>query len=275
MTTVYRIRDWINHFEVWQSKRIVGPLSWVGVPTKHDGKSFRRIIRLPNGPALFGCWCLIVQIAAKCPCRGVLADSDGPLSAEDIEDKTGCPASLLSEAIEVLCSDRIAWLEIVDLSEVNLTPVEINLQAVDDDLGGDRGLLSTRPNRTVQNRTNTGAGLGAGNLMNSKNGTTGHIHLYALDKIRPAHLCDDSVLEALRDALANQAPDFFKSTDSCLLAILAAAERAIEVGKKPVALFVSLVRERQWGILSEAQHARAAQRLKVYRSAQAQKSKSQ
>lgn len=250
MTTAYRVRNWNENFEVWQSRRVEGALSWVGMPTKHDGKSFRRLMRKTNGPALFGCWCLIVQIAAKCPARGTLADSDGPLTSDDMEAKTGCEAELFTEAMEVLSSKEINWVESFEFSISNLPPVD-----------SAQPTLPTEPNPT--NPTDIfPAAEGGGNLIESKSGTT---KLRALDAIKAVHLASDKAMEMLRDKLAQECPSKFKKNDSCLLAIIASSERAIEIGKKPIALFVSLIREQQWGILTEQQHARAAQRLKDYR----------
>lgn len=107
--TLYKIRDWNDHFEVAQSRRD-GSNRWVAMPTKHDGKSYRRLMRRQNGPAIYGAWCLIVQVAAKCPTRGILADSDGPLNAQDLEDKTDCPAEVFEQAFKVLMDPKIGWI---------------------------------------------------------------------------------------------------------------------------------------------------------------------
>ena len=107
----YRIRGWdTSGFEVAQNSRTRGPLKWVALPTKHDGKGFRRLMRHEEGVAYFGCWCLLVQVAAKCPTRGVLADEDGPLSAADMHLKTDVPADVMSRAIEALI--QVGWLEL-------------------------------------------------------------------------------------------------------------------------------------------------------------------
>lgn len=107
------IRDWDKHFEISQGKR-ASVLSWVAIPNRHDGKGYRRLMRRENGPALYAAWILIVQVASKCPKRGVLKDADGPLTAEDLEMKTDCPAKLFAEAIQVLSSQEVAWLLRVD-----------------------------------------------------------------------------------------------------------------------------------------------------------------
>ncbi len=110
MTTLYTIRDWNKHFETAQS-RVVKRLAWVSIPNKHDGKSYRRLMRREGGPAMYGAWILIVQVASTCPKRGVLADSDGPLTAEDIAVKTDAPTELIEVALKVLCSPEIRWME--------------------------------------------------------------------------------------------------------------------------------------------------------------------
>jgi len=66
---------------------------------------------MSDGAALYGAWMLILQVASKCPTRGVIADEDGPLTAEDLSLKTGCPEPLMSEALRVLSSPDIHWLE--------------------------------------------------------------------------------------------------------------------------------------------------------------------
>ncbi len=109
MSVVYSIRDWEKHFECSQSKR-ADKLSWVATPNKHDGKSFRRLIQMKNGTALYGAWILIVQVASKCPVRGILADSDGPLNAEDIADKTLTDPKLIQATLDACCSKAIGWI---------------------------------------------------------------------------------------------------------------------------------------------------------------------
>lgn len=113
----YRIVDWNNNFEKAQTRKNEGPLKWVGIPTKHDGKGFRRIMSREDGPQIFAAWVLIVQVAAKCPQRGLLIDSDGPLTAEDLAFKTGCPETLLATALSVLCSEKIGWIVVEAESE--------------------------------------------------------------------------------------------------------------------------------------------------------------
>lgn len=112
--TLYSIRNWSEVFENSQSRQYQR-LNWTPLPNKHDGKSYRRLISMADGPALYGAWVLLVQVASKCPQRGVLADQDGPLDAEDLSHKTGAPAELFVRAFEALTHSKIAWLEVVPL----------------------------------------------------------------------------------------------------------------------------------------------------------------
>lgn len=109
MASLYRIKNWARHYEKAQTRK-VGNAQWVPLPVKHDGKGFRRLMAMENGPAIYGAWVLIVQVAAKCVERGTLADEDGPLTSEDLTLKTGCDKGLFDEALQVLCSEKIGWM---------------------------------------------------------------------------------------------------------------------------------------------------------------------
>lgn len=112
MPSVFSIRDWNDHFECSQSRKVTGPLTWVAMPTKHDGKVFRKIMTRTDGLIVFAAWCLIVEVAAKCPIRGRLADADGPLTAADLNLKTGCPTEAFETALNVLSSNDFGWLQV-------------------------------------------------------------------------------------------------------------------------------------------------------------------
>ena len=102
----YRIKDWDTLFETSETRKLVR-LNWVPIPNKHDGKGYRRLIR--SGALNYAAWVLLLQVASKCPQRGVLADQDGPLTPDDLFIKTDCPASCFTAAIPKLL--EIGWLE--------------------------------------------------------------------------------------------------------------------------------------------------------------------
>ena len=96
-------------FEIAQSRRRAGRLSWVAMPTRHDSRGYRKLIRSDGGVKHFACWVVLVQVSARCSMRGVLADDRGlALTFDDFEAMTDIPASDFADAIPVLCD--IGWL---------------------------------------------------------------------------------------------------------------------------------------------------------------------
>ncbi len=113
----YKIRHWGKVYEVSDAKRTGNgkPLSWVALPTKHDGRGYRRLMRRDDGVEIFGAFVLMVEVAAKLPVRGILSDDDGPLTLDDLADKTGARIESFGKAIQVLTSKEVGinWIEIV------------------------------------------------------------------------------------------------------------------------------------------------------------------
>lgn len=121
MAVVYSIRNWKERFEVAQAKAVKS-WSWVAIPNKHDGLGFRRIMALPDGMVVYAAWCLMVQMASKCPKRGVLADENGPLDASDLALKTGGPQAAFERALSALSDKRIGWILIDDYEHKDSAP---------------------------------------------------------------------------------------------------------------------------------------------------------
>ncbi len=157
---LYKVRNWDTLFENAQSRKCAR-LSWVPVPNKHDGKSFRRIISTENGPALYGAWMLILQVASKCPQRGVLGDEDGPLDADDLSHKTGCPADLFAVALTMLSEPRIGWLEVEPVG-VEWEPAPSPLPEQSTDAGQNR--MESERKRTEPTRRKKGAAVAAASV---------------------------------------------------------------------------------------------------------------
>lgn len=108
MVPTYRIKDWDLHFEKSDTRKCKNALLWVAVPTRWEGKGFRSLMRFKDGLIAYGCWHLLVQMAAKCPVRGVLEDEDGPITMEAMELMTGVPKSFYDLSIPILID--IGWL---------------------------------------------------------------------------------------------------------------------------------------------------------------------
>ena len=103
------IANWEEGFEIAQSRRRGGRLSWVAMPTRHDSRGYRKLVRRKDGGKFLACWVVMVQVAARCHVRGLLADDRGiGYTSEDLESLTDLPQEDFDAAIPVLCS--IGWL---------------------------------------------------------------------------------------------------------------------------------------------------------------------
>ena len=114
----YKVRNGSKYYETAETRKLKR-LDWIALPTKLDGKGYRRITMLGDkGPLVFAAWIAILEVAANCPERWVLADEDGPLDADDLSAKTGWPAACFELAFEHLVHPKIGWLEVVDTEQV-------------------------------------------------------------------------------------------------------------------------------------------------------------
>lgn len=111
----YRIKDWSEHFEDHNTRKLKD-LRFVLLPNKHDGLGYRRIAALPDGPAVFAAWTLILQVASKGTMaeRGSLVRGGETLDADDLAVMTGFDASIFRRAFEVLVHPKIGWLELAE-----------------------------------------------------------------------------------------------------------------------------------------------------------------
>jgi hypothetical protein len=107
---MYQVKDYAMHFEKADMRKCTNP-RWVALPNKMDGKGYRRVAAHERAVELFCAWVLIVEIASKMPVRGLLADEDGPLDADDLAVMTGFPEAIFALAFVVLCDPKIGWLE--------------------------------------------------------------------------------------------------------------------------------------------------------------------
>ncbi len=243
----YRIRDWDRHFENSQSRKYQS-ISWVAIPNKHDGKSFRRLMRRPDGCALYGCWVLIVQVASKCPVRGVLADVDGPLDAEDISLKCDAPTALVAEALAVLSAPEIGWLTTDPLpacsEQTGSTLVAGSESAT---LNYPEENRTERPSPTPPTPKSKRSGPTSGAGKSSGAGSQG---------IDPQDLKDpDKIQEWLQSngpSLHLDPEDFDTQVN-----VLAAAIHARNDGDKPGGVFVANVRNARWKSASDDEIAEA------------------
>lgn len=107
----YRIRNWAEQFETRGTARQTRPRTRIAISTSLDGLRLRRLLADPQGATAYGVWVLLLQIAAKTPVRGTLADDSGPYSAADIALLTGIPEPQIRSALDILSSQHIGLLE--------------------------------------------------------------------------------------------------------------------------------------------------------------------
>lgn len=126
----YRIPNWNDRFESAASRKLTA-LSSVLMPTNHDGDSYCDLMERPDGAALYGAWCLIVQVAAKCSPRGTLVRANGiPHTAQSIARKTHCPVSIVESAMTVL--SEIGWLtESAKRIDSSASPIDSSAKRID------------------------------------------------------------------------------------------------------------------------------------------------
>lgn len=107
---IYRVKDWGRLYEKAQTRRCKS-MSWVATPNRHDGSGYRRIAQHERNCELYTAWCLILQVASKMPCRGLLVKDGRALTESDLAYMTGFPKKIFTLAFTVLVDGEIGWLE--------------------------------------------------------------------------------------------------------------------------------------------------------------------
>lgn len=114
---LYRVKDWNERYENNRTRDLKN-MAWVPVPNSHDGDGYTALVCQPDGPALFGAWTVILQVASRCGnpalcCGGrgtLLRDTGIPHDASSIARMTRFPKDVIAKALEVLSSAEIQWL---------------------------------------------------------------------------------------------------------------------------------------------------------------------
>lgn len=113
--------DWMKIYESAASRRL-GKMSWVRIPTSHDGGGYRRLMASADGTLIYGAFLQIVTVATKMHERGIFAGVDGsPLDAVDIASISRGSADVIERAVKILASKPIRWLaEVETIAEARL-----------------------------------------------------------------------------------------------------------------------------------------------------------
>ena len=86
-------------------------------------------------------------------------------------------------------------------------------------------------------------------------------------------LCDDAKLLDWYNAATNGKHPIVKKSEANRLNVFAAAERALEFGDNPPALFISIVKQHAWHLITQPQEDRAWQRLRRLRNPESNRRK--
>lgn len=111
-----RIKDWNATFEFNKTREITGALDYTAWPTRQDSEGFGVLMRTKGGITAYGIFGCLVQIAAKCPARGVLKDERGDWTPERLARKFAMPEKVAADAFAMLAGASIGWL--VDVEQV-------------------------------------------------------------------------------------------------------------------------------------------------------------
>lgn len=121
-----RVTNWAVHYETAESRRLVR-LAWVPTPNGHDSLGYIDLMDHPNGLTHFGVWNLLLQVASKCPERGLLIGGSGPTrrvyDARSIAVLCRVPENAVAEALPRLLA--IGWLEEIDYDVTQQSPSEL------------------------------------------------------------------------------------------------------------------------------------------------------
>lgn len=115
----YRIKDWQDLYENNRTRELKNML-WIPVPVKLSGDGYCMIMedekgRRKDGPAIFGTFISIIELAASCDPRGDLLKSDKtPHTFDSIGRICRIDPILISKTIS-FCVDILKWIEIITI----------------------------------------------------------------------------------------------------------------------------------------------------------------
>lgn len=109
--TLYAVARWNELFENNRTRELK-KLDWILLRNKQDGDGYTELLGHTDGPALFGSWVAILQVASKCTPRGqLIRDNMEPHTAQSLARMTRFPSALMARAMQVLVAVR--WLTAV------------------------------------------------------------------------------------------------------------------------------------------------------------------
>jgi len=112
---VIRIKEWDKIYEN-NKTRILQNLDRIQIPINWGSDGYLDMMDRKDGPAIFGAWIALVQVAAKCKIRGTLVRSNGLAhSPETICRLTRVPILTIKNMLEFSLKSS-KWLEIIHMA---------------------------------------------------------------------------------------------------------------------------------------------------------------
>ncbi len=116
---LYHILGWNENFENNKSREIDN-CRYVCMPNKQDGLGLMRILSEPDGGAIFGVWCLILQACSRHRVRDGWLTEDGtadgvPWQLDDMALRWRRPATEIVRSVDFICTPKVGWMERLEL----------------------------------------------------------------------------------------------------------------------------------------------------------------
>jgi hypothetical protein len=114
---LYRICDWNELYECNRTRELKH-MQWLPVPVKLDGDGYAAIMEQPDGPALYGTWYAILQVAARCKPRGILQRGAGiPHDGATLARLSRIKVREIERALNFF-TNEVQWIEYTEVTKI-------------------------------------------------------------------------------------------------------------------------------------------------------------
>lgn len=156
---VLAVTNWNAQFENNRTREMKR-MAWVPVPNKHDGLGFTELIDHDEGMAHLGAWLIVLQIASKCPQRGLLIDDrNRPIDCRMMARVSRGEKAVFESAIPRLVD--IGWLSYIEIDEKSEASEITGFTSGCDEAAGKLRDNAEEQNRTEGTERNAAAGKNA------------------------------------------------------------------------------------------------------------------
>lgn len=109
MATLYKIRNWDEIYENNRTREMK-LMQWIPLPIKLSGSGYSYMMTTKEGPAIFGCFIAILELAGRCEPRGTLLRGAGiPHSSRSIAAVIRQPEKLVEMTLVLCTSEMCDW----------------------------------------------------------------------------------------------------------------------------------------------------------------------